>query len=51
MYGTHNLAVVLRMQAELRRDAAQARRAAIATKHENRKPDARRVLGLRLSLA
>jgi hypothetical protein len=51
MYGTQDLRMVLRMQDELRRDAANARLAARANKQEPRKAESRRVFGLRLSLA
>jgi len=51
MYGTQDLKLVLRMQAELRRDAANQRLAARSPRQEPRKADARRVFGLRLSLA
>ncbi len=51
MYGTQDLRMVLRMQDELRRDAANARLAARVNRQEPRKAEARRVFGLRLSLA
>ena len=51
MYGTQNLRFVLGKQEELRREAANARLAARIHTQETRKSDARRVLGLRLSLA
>jgi hypothetical protein len=51
MYGTQDLQMVQRMQAELRRDAAQHRLAARINRQEQSKAQARRVFGLRLSLA
>ena len=51
MYGNQDLRMVLRKQDELRRDAANARVAARINKQEPRKAEARRVFGLRLSLA
>jgi hypothetical protein len=52
MYGTQqDLRMVLRQQESLRQDAAAARLAARINKQENRKADARRVFGLRLSHA
>ena len=51
MYGTQDLRSVLRKQEELRRDAANTRLVARIDKPEPRKADARRVFGLRLSLA
>jgi hypothetical protein len=51
MYGTQDLRMVLRMQDELRRDAANARLAARINKQEPRKAEARRVFGLRLTHA
>ena len=51
MYGTQDLRMVLSHQEQLRRDAADVRRAARTTKQEPRKPHARRVFGLRLSHA
>ncbi|HEU0244513.1 MAG TPA: hypothetical protein VFQ75_11440 [Candidatus Limnocylindrales bacterium] len=52
MYGTQqDLRMVLRHQEALRRDAAATRLAMRINKQENRKADARRVLGLRLSAA
>ena len=51
MYGTQDLRMVLRKQDEYRRDAANARLVAQINKPEPRKADARRVFGLRLSLA
>jgi hypothetical protein len=51
MYGTQNLALVLRMQDELRRDAAKHRLATRTAPKETTKAPARRVFGLRLSLA
>ena len=52
MYGTQqDLRMVLRQQDALRRDAAATRLAVRINKQENRKADARRVFGLRLSHA
>ena len=51
MYGTHDFRFVLGKQEDLRREAASNRLAARIHKQEPRKSDARRVLGLRLSLA
>jgi hypothetical protein len=52
MYGTQqDLRMVLRQQEALRRDAAATRLAVRINKRENRKADARRVFGLRLSHA
>jgi hypothetical protein len=51
MYGTQNFKFVLGKQEELRREAANSRLVARIHKQEPRKSDARRVLGLRLSLA
>jgi hypothetical protein len=51
MYGTQDLRLVLSKQDELRRESANARLVARIHKQEPRKADARRVLGLRLSLA
>jgi len=51
MYGTQDLRMVLSKQDELRRDAANARLAARVNKQEPRKAEARRLFGLRLSLA
>jgi hypothetical protein len=52
MYGTQqDLRMVLRHQEALRHDAAAARLAARINKRENRKADARRVFGLRVSFA
>jgi hypothetical protein len=51
MYGTQDLQMVLRMQDEQRRAAANARLAARINKREHRTANARRVFGLRLSLA
>jgi hypothetical protein len=51
MFGTQDLAQVLRYQEQLRRDSAQHRLAARSKRQEPRKGQARRVFGLRLSLA
>jgi hypothetical protein len=51
MYGTQNLRFVLDKQDQLRRESANTRLVARIHKQEPRKSDARRVLGLRLSLA
>ncbi len=52
MYGTNqDLRMVLSLQEALRRDAAASRLAARINKQEKRKTEARRVFGLRLSLA
>ena len=51
MYGTQDLRSVLSKQDEYRRETANARLAARINKQEPRKADARRVFGLRLSLA
>jgi hypothetical protein len=51
MYGTQDLRTVLSKQEELRREAANTRLVARIHKQEPRKADARRVFGLRLSLA
>jgi hypothetical protein len=51
MYGTQDLRLVLGKQDELRRESANARLVARINKKEPRKADARRVFGLRLSLA
>ena len=51
MDGRQDLEMVLRMQADLRRDASKQRLAMRVRTQETRKPDARRVFGLRLSLA
>jgi len=51
MYAKQDLQLVLRRQDELRAQAARDRMAAKASRHEQREPRTRRVLGLRLSLA
>jgi hypothetical protein len=51
MDGTQNLQMVLRMQDAMRRDAASQRLAMRTRTQEPRKPEGRRVFGLRLSLA
>ena len=51
MYGTQDLRSVLSKQEELRREAANTRLVARIHKPETRKADARRLFGLRLSLA
>ncbi len=53
MFGNTDLHQVLRYQADLRRDAAQARKVArfTASKEQSTKDQPRRILGLRLSLA
>jgi hypothetical protein len=51
MYGTQDLRTVLRTHDEYRRHAANTRLVARINKQEPRKADARRVFGLRLSLA
>jgi hypothetical protein len=51
MYGTQDLRSVLSTQEALRREAASARLVARIHKPEPRKADARRVFGLRISLA
>jgi hypothetical protein len=51
MFGNTDLQQVLRYQADLRRDAAQRRRVAEITSAKKEQSPARRVLGLRLSLA
>ena len=51
MFGNVDLDQVLRHQEQLRRDAAQYRLATRNNRQEPRKPQARRVLGLRLSFA
>jgi hypothetical protein len=51
MYGSQNLKFVLGKQEEMRREAANARLSARIHTQVPRKADARRVFGLRLSLA
>ncbi len=51
MFAAQDLQLVHRMQAELRRDAAQHRLAARVNKQEKPQGQARRVFGLRHSLA
>jgi hypothetical protein len=51
MYGTQDLRSFLSKQDEYRRETANARLVARINKQEPRKADARRVFGLRLSLA
>jgi hypothetical protein len=51
MFGTLDLDQVLRHQEQLRRDAARNRLAANPSRPEPRTTKARRVFGLRLSLA
>lgn len=51
MFANQHLEMVLRRQAELRREAQHDRLTATASRHEHREPRTRRVLGLRLSLA
>ena len=51
MFSAQDLHLVQLKQAELRRDAAQHRLAARITKQEKSQGQARRVFGLRLSLA
>ena len=51
MFGAQDLQLVHQKQAELRRDAAQHRLAARSRKQEKPQGQARRVFGLRLSLA
>jgi hypothetical protein len=52
MFGTADLQQVLRYQADLRRDAAQARKVARSSaSKEQTQGQPRRILGLRLSLA
>ena len=53
MFGNTDLQQVLRYQADLRRDAADARKVArfSASKEPSTKGQPRRLLGLRLSLA
>jgi hypothetical protein len=51
MFGTQDLEAVLRIQEQLRRDAAEQRLAARINRQESRKAPARRVVGLRISLA
>ena len=51
MYGTQNFRFVLGKQEQLRREAADNKLAARIHTREPRKSDARRVLGLRFSLA
>lgn len=51
MFANQDLQMVLRRQAELRHEAKHDRLAAKASRHENREPRTRRVLGLRLSIA
>jgi hypothetical protein len=52
MFGSHDLQVVLRLQDELRRDAAKQRLADRGSRQERATGrETRRVFGLRLSLA
>jgi hypothetical protein len=51
MFANQDLQMVLRRQAELRREAKHDRLAAKVSRHEKTEPRTRRVLGLRVSIA